>query len=328
MITDLLLSVVIPTYNRADAIEMTLRHLENQSISSRLFEVLVVDDGSTDETPQIIINNSFDLQLSYHQQSNRGAAAARNQGVKMAKGDLILFLDADVIPDRQLLSSHLTTHNYKKEYLVVGRVCPWPKTLQAWYQRVVYSDHGEMDYGIEERIIPFYMTLGGNFSLSMHAFSSIGGYDEAFPAGGAEETEFAFRATSLGYRIRYQPLAVGYHNHPRTLKQICRQQESHTRWMALLITKHPELKSEIPGVDDLMPLWTLPATLRIRGRRLRTSFYGLAPIRFSFYVLLSFLNYIGRFPRVTSIAYWRLIRGWRHVGFRHGLRCYGYRHQG
>ena len=87
-----LVSVIIPTYNRADVIGRSIRSVLNQSHEN--FQMLIIDDGSTDSTEEVI--NSFDDdRIKYIYQKNQGANAARNQGIKIAEGDYISFLDSD-----------------------------------------------------------------------------------------------------------------------------------------------------------------------------------------------------------------------------------------
>ncbi|MFC2046009.1 glycosyltransferase family 2 protein [Chloroflexota bacterium] len=317
------ISVVVPTYNRAAALDLTLHHLEGQSLDGDQFEVLVVDDGSTDGTRDAIAAGGFSFRLAYHRQENRGAAAARNLGAEQARADLLLCLDSDVIPDARLLETHVHSHAAPSGHLVVGRVRTWPEANTAWYEKAIQPERAGMDYGPESRTIPFYMTLGGNFSIAICAFQEIGGYDQSFPAAGCEETEFAYRASLLGYAVQYQPAAIGYHNHPRSVGQRCRQQAAHMSSMALLLAKHPELQTVIPGVDELMPLWAAPRSAGAVLRRSRAWIYGCPCLRAGLYQGLLALDRLQIAPRLAKMLFWRLMRGWRHAGFRRGLRRYG-----
>lgn len=315
------LSIVIPTFNRADAIELTLQHLKHQTLPADKFEVVIVDDGSHDATPQIVAAQSLPFRCDYVQQHNQGAAATRNVGVGRARADTILFLDVDVVPDTALLATHLENHGHPEKRVIVGRVKPWPDANTAWYETIGHPDIG-MDYGEHEKMLSFYMALGGNLSLQKAVFEALGGFDETYPAAGCEETEFAYRAQQKGIPLFYQPKAIGYHNHPRTLKQRCRQQAAHMRSMALLIDQHPELQTEIPGVDDLMPFWKGARSPRVVWRRTKAAFFGDALVRHITYQALSFVNARRWSPRLTSFLFWRLMLGHCYAGFREGLALY------
>jgi GT2 family glycosyltransferase len=258
--------------------------------------------------------------LACLQQKNQGAAAARNLGVSQAQGHVIIFLDSDVVPDPHLVEQHLASHN-SVDQLVVGRVKTWSHKRPNWFEIASGAD-SSMDWGENERIIPFDMTLGGNLSVTRQIWDQVGKFDQEFPAAGCEETEWAYRATAQGYRLLYQPGAIGYHNHPRTLKQICQQQAAHMRSMALLVAKHPHLQTVIFGVDDVMPLWHAPRSARSVLRRASMKVYGLGLSRFVCYEMLSWLDRHRVFPCVASGLYWRLMDGWRYTGFREGMGLY------
>lgn len=318
-----IISIVMPTYNRADAIGLTLEHLTKQTLSPSQFEVIVVDDGSTDDTENIVMSQKGPICLTYLKQPNRGAATTRNIGVRQARADLILFLDSDVVPEPQLVETHLQCFAQVNSHLVVGRVKPWPGTPRPWHEQLIAPESVGMDYGDTTRNIPFYMALGGNFSITRTVFTKIGGYDEKFPSAGCEETEFAYRAELMGHSLFYEPRAVGYHNHPRTLEQRCRQQAAHMRSMALLIAKHSEMRTVIPGVDELMPILSHPRSKQRLWRRCQASLFGSPPVRTALYRSLMWLDKRRIGPRLASILFWRLLTGWRYVGFREGLQTYG-----
>jgi glycosyltransferase involved in cell wall biosynthesis len=316
-------SVVMPTHNRADAIGLTLDQLALQTGLQGEFEVIVVDDGSTDDTENAVRGVLRPFELRYVKQACRGAAAARNAGVAQARAPIILFLDSDVVPDPGLLRAHVETHTQASDQLIIGRVKTWPATPVPWCERVAQQGSSGMDYGDAARLVTFAYALGGNFSIQRRVFLQIGGYDETFPAAGCEETEFAYRAEQQGYALFYQPAAVGYHNHARTLAQRCKQQESHMRSMALLILLHPETQTTIHDVDDLAPILADPGTPRARWRRLYASVLGSLPVRSGMYRSLTWLDRRHASPRLASFLYWRLMTGWRQAGFRDGLRLYG-----
>lgn len=104
------LSVIIPTFNRWAYLEKVLRALAEQDLQKDLFELIVVDDGSRDETPRAMATFSGLQNLRYVRKENSGPADAKNLGIYMAKGKVVLFLDDDDIPARSLLSTHLATH--------------------------------------------------------------------------------------------------------------------------------------------------------------------------------------------------------------------------
>ncbi len=317
------ISVVMPTFNRADAIGLTLQCLGQQSLPPGQFEVIVVDDGSRDGTDQIVAAQSAPFRLAYCRQENRGAAAARNLGVEQARAELMVFLDSDVITTPSFLEQHAENHVGRVKHLVIGRMRPWQGLERPWYEETINPEGVGGDYGDRRRSVPFYFAFTCNMSVTKSALEEVGGFDESFPAAGFEDTEFAYRASRLGYLLFYEPKAIGYHNHPQTIRQRCQQQAAHMSSMALMLVKYPEVQSVIHDVDDLMPV-VPPRSAKSLMRRGRARIYGLSLVRFALYQALSLLNRAQYCPRLAEILFWRLMTGWRQVGLRQGLQRYGF----
>ena len=103
------ISVIIPTCNRAEVLEKALTCFLTQTLPPSRFEVIVIDDGSTDRTGGLVkgLQGKMTYQLSYIKQENQGPAAARNRGLKQAASDIILFIGDDILPSDDLLQQHL-----------------------------------------------------------------------------------------------------------------------------------------------------------------------------------------------------------------------------
>ena len=113
-------SLVIPTYNKKEFLELTLVSLINQTYPHENFEVIIIDDGSTDGTHQLFsASTHFPFQLVYVKKENSGRAAARNTGIVKAQGETIIFIDDDQIVPPHFIESHLRLHQ-ENQNLVVG----------------------------------------------------------------------------------------------------------------------------------------------------------------------------------------------------------------
>src|SRR5215472_6934103 len=121
------LSVVIATRNRANSLRALLEGLTRQSIPCSRFEVLVVDNDSSDTTAEVAAEFSTRFQhLRYSKRARLGAASARNQGIAQARGSRIVFLDDDIIPDPRLLEEHLAVEDKEGRIALLGAVrFPW-----------------------------------------------------------------------------------------------------------------------------------------------------------------------------------------------------------
>ncbi|HQK47481.1 MAG TPA: glycosyltransferase family A protein, partial [Syntrophorhabdaceae bacterium] len=120
------LSVIIPTYNRAPVLKKCLEALSNQSIPKDIYEVIVSDDGSTDETKKVTEEASFNnpCSIRYLWQRNKGANAARNNAIHASKGRILLFINDDTLAIFTMLEEHLKTHReYPQEHIAaLGRM--------------------------------------------------------------------------------------------------------------------------------------------------------------------------------------------------------------
>src|SRR5207249_2796947 len=126
--------VVIPTYNRVAQLRRVLSALEQQTFPMDDFEVAVVPDGSDDGTVAYLKTWQTPLRLLPLVQTRQGASVARNLGVAAAQGEIIIFLDDDVVPAPQLIAEHVRSHAQNgDEAIVLGPMLPPPDfTLSAW----------------------------------------------------------------------------------------------------------------------------------------------------------------------------------------------------
>ena len=127
------LSVVIPTYNKPEIIKMTLESLEKQTLSKNQFEVVVIDDGSSVKVQRQIKSflPNLNLNISFLTQAHKGPAAARNKGIKKAKGEIVLIINDDTIVTSSLLKKHYEFHqkNPKENFGLLGLVT-WHPNLE------------------------------------------------------------------------------------------------------------------------------------------------------------------------------------------------------
>ena len=211
-------SVVVPTYNRVERLGRVIGSLERQDIALERFEVIVVSDGSTDGTTEFLAALQTPLSLVSVVQENQGPAAARNNGVQRARGELILFIDDDVLPTPALIREHLKTHTGQGNTIVLGpmlsptgfRMAPWV----GWEQEMLLKQYNAMQQGLWEPTARQFYT--GNTSLSRRQLLDSGGFDARFRR--AEDVELAYRLARGGAVFIFNPRAVGYHYAERTFR--------------------------------------------------------------------------------------------------------------
>ena len=206
-----LLSVVIPTYNRKDSLRRLLNSLAAQELNGGAFEAIVVDDGSSDGTREMVAALSVPFALSIHSQENAGPGAARNRGMQHARGALIVFLDDDVVAPPGLLAAHAARHDAASGQVVIGPMLPpdgWRRPAWIrWEEDKLLRQYRAMERGDWECTARQFYT--GNASLSRALFLEEGGFDVRLRR--AEDVELAYRLARRGARFVYAPEAGVLH---------------------------------------------------------------------------------------------------------------------
>jgi len=225
------ISVIIPTYNRADTLRKTLRAYAEQSGDHQMLEVLVVDDGSKDETPSVMeeLARCFPVPLICLRQENRGLAAARNHALREARGDLVLFGDDDIIPSDRMVAEHVTWHQQHPEpevgVLGLVRCAPevHPTPFTVWAS--LYGPQFNFGHFRRGETLNFWHAYFCNTSVKAGFLREHGSFSEAFRQYGWEDLELSYRLCGHGYRLLYNPSALGYHYKFETFEQAIRRVE-------------------------------------------------------------------------------------------------------
>jgi glycosyltransferase involved in cell wall biosynthesis/GT2 family glycosyltransferase len=240
-------SVVIPTRNRRASLLRTLRALANQTLSKNEYEVVVVNDGSTDGTDEAVAGFAAPFAVRTVPSHGRGRAAACNAGARAARGTLLVLLDDDMEPGEAFLESHLREQVYGSRRGVIGAV---PVSLGASETPVVryigekFNRHLEKlersDYRVTFR--DFY---SGNFSIPRDLFLQVGGFDEEFRIYGNEDGDLALRLLHAGVEIRYSRDAVARQHYEKDFAALARDNVAKGRTAVLLSRKWPATRSQL-----------------------------------------------------------------------------------
>jgi GT2 family glycosyltransferase len=209
-------SVVIPTFNRAAQLERALAALSLQRTDPARFEVVVVDDGSNDSTADVLARPR-PYRLHALRQTNQGPGAARNAAIRAAVGEIVVFIDDDVVPDSGLIEAHLGTQAHGPAVAIGPMLPPLDDVRQpvwsAWELRMLRKQYESMLTG---RWAPtprqFYTA---NASVPREALLRAGLFDVSFLR--AEDMELAYRLQDAGLPFRFVPDAKVVHDTPRSL---------------------------------------------------------------------------------------------------------------
>lgn len=204
-----LLSVVVPTYNRQWILTRTLPSLLDQEGVRAEHEVIVVVDGSTDRTLAMLRGTEWGSRLRVIAQPNRGQASARNRGAAEARGEILLFLDDDMVAAPDLVSVHLEEHGSSRERVILGEM-----GLAEGVRRS-FLKQGVQEWGREfaKRVsTPGYRFRfddwhSGHASIARSLFVGLGGFDESFVSYGNEDYDLGWRLIHRGADLRFSPRA-------------------------------------------------------------------------------------------------------------------------
>jgi glycosyltransferase involved in cell wall biosynthesis len=223
------LSVVIPTRDRAGPLASTLSALRAQEGVGGQAEIVVVDNGSKDDTPQLLAGavNQPGLPLRSLREPRPGPAAARNAGVRAASGDLVLFLGDDVRPAGPgLLAGHLGAPR-DGETGVLGRVRWDPAKPITTFMEWLDSSGVQFDYaGLQPGPVdPVRHLYTANVSLPKALLLEVGGFDERFTTAAVEDLELGLRLSRRGFKLSYHPALEVLHDHYTTYADSLRRTE-------------------------------------------------------------------------------------------------------
>jgi len=239
-------TVVIPVYNRNKILSMTLAAITHQTYPSHLIEVVVVDDGSTPGTIEIINKFEYLLDIKYYWHPDKGyrPGQARTAGMKLASTENIITLDCDMLPTKHLVAEFMYVLNRHRDRVLIGPrryVCTdhlhvddliqssyWIDTLPdvstnnnvatgAWMgKKTVDWRHNfyKRTNFLKNSVFPFIAFASGNVAYPRKAFVMTDGYDEEFEKWGSEDTEFGYRLFAKGYYMQPVMGALALHQEP------------------------------------------------------------------------------------------------------------------
>lgn len=226
-------SVIVPSYRRPDKLAACLASLALQTWPLDDFEVIVVDDAGMRSILAPIAEMGHPFAFRLLSQQNRGAAAARNAGARLARGTFLAFTDDDCRPTPGWLESF--SHTLTAEAvgaLIGGRVV---NALAS--DRFAGATQALVDFLVDHAPTggsPGRLFTSNNLCVPRAAFHELAGFDEAFRGAGGEDREFCLRWAHAGRRTHYAPEALVLHAHDLTFAGFLRQHHAYGRGAALL----------------------------------------------------------------------------------------------
>ncbi len=228
-------SIIIPAYNAIATLPRCIEALQHQSIDRSRYEIIVVDDGSIDPSLALVQDLlKEDLLAKVISVQHGGQAAARNAGVKIAAGNLILFTDADCEPKPNWLEQMASAFNEPNVVGAKGIYCTHQKSLIARFVQQEYED--KYDRMKQQSSIDFIDTYSAAYRRQ--DFVEQGGFNPSIAID--EDQEFSFRLASQGKRLVFVPDAIVAHQHVTSLVKYFRRKYQIGFWKAYVLKLHPE----------------------------------------------------------------------------------------
>lgn len=241
MSAPLTLSVVMPTYDEPERLEAALKSLSQQDHPHEAIQIIVVDDASPHLDSERLHAAVAPLQLQLlRNEQNQGRARARNTALRVASGEVVVFLDSDMIVGTNFLCAHAQRHQTHAEAVFVGNVRFASEIPNTSLTR--YIEGRGVHRVDEDKAIPFNCFVTGNSSVRRSTLLRVGFFDEDLTAYGGEDLELGYRLHLAGIPLYYAPEALSYHYHLRSLEPLCRLMQTYgNKSIPILLNKHPEL---------------------------------------------------------------------------------------
>jgi GT2 family glycosyltransferase/glycosyltransferase involved in cell wall biosynthesis len=254
------ISVVIPTFNRAPLLRSSLESLANQGAGSDAFEVIVINDGSTDETAEVCDEFTSRMRIRHSRIEQSGIAAAKNEGVRQAATPLVLFFDDDDVADAELVAEHLRTHDeYPDEQVAVLGYTGWSPSLNVTPVMRFVTDVGHYLFSYDNlsdgQVLDFTYFWGGRSSCKTSLLTRRGLFRPEFRFG-SEDIELGYRLSRFGLKVVYRRSAVQHMIRPITYDQFCRRCERQgiSQWMFSRMHGDPVVQRWC-GVEGAVAKW-------------------------------------------------------------------------
>src|SRR5271157_3975951 len=299
-------SVIIPTYGRGERLGATLDALLASDTSGLdAVEIIVVDDGSPEPVAPVVESRVTcpPISLRCIQQRNAGPAAARNTGFRASRGEVVLFVDDDILCPPDLIRGHVGAHRLRPGSVIYGR-CPFiePEPMTPLFRYINSLGH-DLGRGINEEFIQVRSVASGQISVERALFDvEQGVYRDDLATPAAEEFELSLRLRDRGIPILLATRIVALHDHAVDIENMCRQAYKHSMGCAEAVVKYPGTL-ELLGFRDVIQVNRPLARGDSAGvalKKLAKRLLCARPLRFSLLRAIRTLEQIA--PRETLLA--------------------------
>ncbi|MGB7925637.1 MAG: glycosyltransferase [Pyrinomonadaceae bacterium] len=313
------MSVVIPSHNRSDALARTLEKLAEQQFDEP-WEVIVVNHRCSDDTDEVVGRQKFPVPLRLvHKRDTPGVAAARNAGAAVATGHYLLFMDNDILVEPDFAQRHYDALSAHPGCWIMGQLVNLPEQTRTPFGRFRESLYPFTPPG--EPVRPVVGLTGQSVSMPRADFERLKGFDEKFDIASVEDFDLALRAKRAGINILYDPSILGVHNDWAgfDIRDYCYRQQTYARCEPLLWEKYGEEHPRPRLVEGNLPPRLsrdgLAGLVRKRFRQL----VGTRPAQFALFGVCNVMERVCPWPPVLWRLYRLLLSAAIYKGFQEGL---------
>ena len=278
-------SVVITVFNRREEIRKCIDSLKNQDYPKEDYEIIVVDDGSTEDLSFLKTIEG----VKYHKQENQGPAAGRNRGTQLSEGEIVLFTDSDCTHDKNWIKEMVTSFEVNIGCVGGGTI---DQKDGRFFDLIIKED--------KKREKPYFPTK--NVAYLKVVLNEIGGFDTRFDRPGSEDVDLCLRVQRKGYKIKRNENAIVYHHHKNTFKGRIKQSFNFGFSDVMFMLIYPSKKRFRPFYIFYIPLLNFKETIK----QIKFNFL-LFPVIYFFNTILSYSNISGKIYHAFKKGKYNLI---------------------
>lgn len=317
-------SVIIPTFNRCASLLRTLESIARQDVDKWSFEVIVVDDGSIDETSNIC-QQPFPYNLRYLRQENQGSAKARNAGAESAVGNILIFLDDDMIAEPGYMSGLLEEHRMYPHIVAMGIERPCLIEPASFYTHIVVAERERHVLTRQQGVfVNFTACVTNNLSVEREDFIMVGAMQDTAGDGPTwwGDVDFGYRAFKKGMQFRRSGRAVCRHcdySIADFATSLVRAEKA-SYLVHHLICKYPDISCYLPMFQDKSPIdWRADGPAMI-ARKMTRKAASTGPAVIGLEAVVHQLEQFYPKPAVLRPLYRWITGAYIYRGYRRGLR--------
>ncbi|MGB8647038.1 MAG: glycosyltransferase family 2 protein [Anaerolineae bacterium] len=316
-----LVSVIIPTRNRAAMLRQLMETLARQSLPPDRFEVVVVDDGSSDETPQVA-QGRYPFAVCYCQEGHQGGAMARNTGAGASRGALLVFVDDDMLLEPDYLAGLVKEHQAQARVIVMGELLPHLTPEDTVFRSIYTRLTASSAYNTGNP--SFASFASNNFSIKREHFFALGMWQKVAddPRTLWLDVDLTYRAYKQGFAFRSSPDAHCYHRDYaiRDLDTFTRRYRFQASLAVSLFRKYPDLAPLLPMFRDKGYVQWGEDSPSLIAKKIVRQVLAAWPVLPGLEMVTHLFERVYPQPQVLAPLYRWVIGGYIAQGYRMGLR--------